>query len=193
MLTASIVPATVKSISLSSISSAVGLIINSPLTLPTFTPATGPLNGISLIDTASDEANKAVISGVLSWSTDNISFTTSTLFLKFSGNNGLIGLSIILAHNVAASVGLPSLFINPPGILPTAYCFSIYTTVSGKKSDNISHSFDTVVAANVTVSPYLTRTAPAACLANSPFSTTIFLPLKSNSNIFLSITTSFQK
>ena len=49
--------------------------------------------------------------------------------------------------------------------ITTAYCFSIYTTVSGKKSDKILHSFDTVVAARVTVSPYLTKTLPEACFA----------------------------
>ena len=59
MLTASIVPATVKSISLFSTSSTVGFITNFPSTLPTFTPATGPLNGISLMHTAKDDANNA--------------------------------------------------------------------------------------------------------------------------------------
>ena len=39
--------------------------------LPTITPATGPSNGISLIVSASDEPNNAVISGELSCSTDN--------------------------------------------------------------------------------------------------------------------------
>ena len=48
-----------------------------------------------------------------------ILFTRDPLFLKSLGNSGLIGLSIILAANVAASDGRPSLFINPPGILPT--------------------------------------------------------------------------
>jgi len=41
MLIASLVPATVKSISDSSNCAGVGLIINSPLTLPTLTPAIG--------------------------------------------------------------------------------------------------------------------------------------------------------
>ena len=43
---------------------------------------------------------------------------------------------------------------------------------------------DTTTVDNTTVSPYLTSTAPCACLANSPFSTINFLPLKSNSNTF---------
>ena len=76
MLIASLVPATVRSMSLNSVCSAVGLIINSPLILPTLTPATGPLNGIWLIEVAKEEPNNAVISGVLSWSTDKMVFTT---------------------------------------------------------------------------------------------------------------------
>ena len=63
MLIASLVPATVRSISDFSNSSGVGFIINSPSILPTFTPAIGPLNGILEIDTAKDEANIAVNSG----------------------------------------------------------------------------------------------------------------------------------
>ena len=47
-----------------------------------------------------------------------------TSCLKSSLNKGRIGLSIILAARVAASVGLPSLLINPPGILPTEYNLS---------------------------------------------------------------------
>ena len=74
--------------------------------------------------------------------------------------------------------------INPPGILPTEYNFSWYKTVSGKKSDNKFAVLATTTADKITVSPYLTNTAPSACLANSPCSTTNFLPLKSNSNTF---------
>ena len=66
MLIASFVPATVRSISLSSTCSVVGLITNSPFTLPTLTAATGPSNGISEIDVAKDEPNSAAISGELS-------------------------------------------------------------------------------------------------------------------------------
>ena len=124
MLIAYFVPATVKSISDTSSSSGVGLIINSPLTLPTLTPAIGPSNGTFEIQVAKLEPNIAVSSGELSLSTDNTVFTTCTSFLKSSGNIGLIGLSIILAAKVAASVGLPSLLINPPGIFPTEYSFS---------------------------------------------------------------------
>ena len=124
MLIASFVPATVKSISDNSNSAGVGLIINSPLTCPTLTPAIGPSKGISLIPTAREDPSIAVNSGELSVSTDNTVLTICTSFLKSSLNIGRIGRSIIRAANVAASVGLPSLLINPPGILPTEYNFS---------------------------------------------------------------------
>ena len=84
----------------------------------------GKEHRISLIPTASEEPNIAVNSGLLSVSTDNTVLTTCTSFLKSSGNIGLIGRSIIRAASVAASVGRPSLLINPPGILPTEYNFS---------------------------------------------------------------------
>ena len=90
-----------------------------PFILPTLTPAIGPSKGTLLIDVAIDDPSIAVSSGELSGSTDKTVFTTCTSFLKFSGNKGRIGLSIILAASVAFSVGLPSLFIKPPGILPT--------------------------------------------------------------------------
>ena len=176
MLIASFVPATVRSISDFSLCSTVGLIINSPSTLPTLTAATGPLKGILLIQVASEDPNNAVSSGELSWSTDNTVLTICTSFLKSSGNNGLRGLSIIRAASVAASVGLPSLLINPPGILPTEYNFSWYKTISGKKSDSKLALLLTTAVDSTTVSPYLTSTAPSACLATCPCSTTIFLP-----------------
>ena len=71
---ASLVPATVRSMSDFSDSSVFGLIISLPSTLPTLTPATGPLNGILLMDTAKDDPSKAASSGELSGSTDKIVF-----------------------------------------------------------------------------------------------------------------------
>ena len=100
------------------------MIINLPFILPTFTPAIGPSNGILEIHVHKDEPNMAVNSGELSVSTDKTVLTICTSFLKSSGNIGRIGLSIIRAASVAASVGLPSLLIKPPGILPTEYSFS---------------------------------------------------------------------
>ena len=66
MLMASSVPATQRSISDLALCSTVGLITNLPSTLPTYTPAIGPLNGTSEIHTQSELANIAVISGELS-------------------------------------------------------------------------------------------------------------------------------
>ena len=62
MLIASLVPATVKSISLLLACSGVGLMIYSPSTLPTLTPAIGPSNGISDNINAKLEPNIAAIS-----------------------------------------------------------------------------------------------------------------------------------
>ena len=61
---------------------------------------------------------------------DNTVLTTCTSFLKPSANNGRIGLSIILAVNVPCSLGRPSRFKKPPGILPTEYSFSSYVNVN---------------------------------------------------------------
>ncbi len=72
------------------------------------------------IDRAKDAPLIANISGKLSGSTDITVQITCTSFLYPLGNSGLIGLSMALADNIAFSVGLPSLLINPPGILPTA-------------------------------------------------------------------------
>ena len=93
--------------------------------MPTTTPATGPSNGMFEIPKDKEDANKAVISGEQSWSTDSMVFITWTSLRKFSSNIGLIGLSINLAARVAFSLGLPSLLINPPGIFPTEYSFSL--------------------------------------------------------------------
>ena len=94
----------------------------------------------------------AVISGELSGSTDKTVLITWTSFLKFSSNIGLIGRSIRRAVKVAASLGLPSLLINPPGILPTEYNLSWYKTVNGKKSWVIG-VLPITTAVKITVSP----------------------------------------
>ncbi len=132
---------------------------------------------------AKEEPKRAAISGELSWSTLNTVLTTWTSFLKPSSNNGLIGRSIKRATKVAFSVGRPSRLINPPGIFPTEYNFSWYKTVNGKKSAIITFL---LITANdkIAVSSYRTKTAPLACLANSPISTKNFLPLKFNSYTF---------
>ena len=68
----------------------------------------------------------------MSGSTDNaVAITTTSLNNPF-GNNGRIGLSISLEVRIALSLALPSLYLNPPGILPIEYIFSSKSTPSGK-------------------------------------------------------------
>ena len=62
---------------------------------------------------------------------------------------------------VSKSPGFVSLFIYPPGILPTAYCFSMYWTVRGKKS-SLTGSGSRATVANNTVFPIRKSAAPAA-------------------------------
>ena len=124
IIIASFVPDTTKCISLFSLCSALGFTTNSPSTKPIQTDPVGPLKGMSDIDNATDEPIIATISGVQSWSTERTVATTWTSFLNPCGNKGLIGLSINLDVNIAFSEGFPSLFKNPPGILPTEYNFS---------------------------------------------------------------------
>ena len=76
------------------------------------------------MDNAQEAPIMAVISGALSCSTDNTVATIWTSFLKPSANNGRIGLSIKRLAKIEDSLGRPSRFINPPGILPTEYNFS---------------------------------------------------------------------
>ena len=106
----SLVAATVNVNLLFSLCSAVGFIIISPSTYPTFTAAVGPPNGISEIESAQDAPIILQTSGELSCSTDKTVATTHTSFLKSFGNNGLNGLSIALDVKIALSAGFPSLF-----------------------------------------------------------------------------------
>lgn len=81
---------------------------------------------------AVDAALIANISGKLSFSTETTVQITWTSFLYPFGNSGLKLLSIALPFKIAPSVGFPSLFINPPGIFPTEYNLSSYSTLKGK-------------------------------------------------------------
>ena len=63
-------------------------------------------------------------SGVLLGFTDNTKSDITTSFLISFGKNGRIGLSIALPISIDLSVGFPSLFKYPPGILPTEYSLS---------------------------------------------------------------------
>ena len=57
------------------------------------------------------------------------------------------------AVRTAFSDAFPSRLLNPPGIFPTAYIFSSYSTLSGKKSMPSLGSSDAVAVDNTTVSP----------------------------------------
>ena len=113
-------PATIISKSLFKSSLFFGFTIYSPLIYPILTAATGPPKGIHEIVSAALEAIKAKASVGISESTERTVGITCTSFLKPSGNKGLKGLSIILDINISLSLGLPSLFKNPPGIFPPA-------------------------------------------------------------------------
>ena len=124
ILMACFVPATVNSISVCSACSTVGFKTYSPFTRPTSTPAIGPSNGISEIDSAKEEPSIAAIAGEQSVSTLITMFVTWTSLRKPSANIGRIGRSIKRAVNVASVLGRPSRLMKPPGIFPAAYIFS---------------------------------------------------------------------
>ena len=54
---------------------------------------------------------------------------------------------------MAFSEAFPSLLLKPPGIFPTAYCFSSYSTLRGKKSMPSLGFADAVAVDKTTVSP----------------------------------------
>lgn len=115
-------------------------------------------------------------SGCMSGSTDMAVATTATSFKNPLGNKGLIGLSISLDVKIALSLGRPSRFLKPPGILPTEYIFSSKSTPSGKKSIP-SRGWAASVAFTIThVSPHLIKQEPFACSAYLPISTDIVRP-----------------
>ena len=120
---------------------------------PTWTPATGSSNGIPDKHNPIDAAFIASISGRLSFSTETTVQTTWTSFLYPFGNKGLIVLSTALPCRIAFSDGLPSLLINPPGIFPTEYNLSSYSTLRGKKSIPSLGSSDLFTFVKITVSP----------------------------------------
>ena len=127
--------------------------MNSSPINPTWTAATGVVKGMLDKHNAIEAAFIASISGRLSFSTETTVHTTWTSFLYPFGNKGLKGLSIALPFSIAFSEGFPSLFINPPGILPTEYNLSSYSTLSGKKSIPSLGFSDAFTFVNITVSP----------------------------------------
>ena len=104
----------------SSSSSNDGLRTYSPSMNPTRAAPMGPSNGVPEIVSAAEAPIIAAISGFCFLSEDITVQKTCTSFLKWSGNIGLIGLSISLDVSVSLSVGLASRLKNPPGILPVA-------------------------------------------------------------------------
>src|SRR3954469_7539069 len=97
------------------------------------------------------------------------------------GNRGRIGRSIMRAVRVPFSPERPSRLKNEPGILPAAYIRSSTSTVSGRKST--SRRLPTVAVLRTIVSPWLTTTAPEACLASLPVSNEISLPAISTDTV----------
>ena len=84
---------------------------------------------------------------------------------------------------MAFSEGRPSLRINPPGILPTEYCFSSNSTLRGKKSIPSRACLDIVALTSSAVSPQRMRQEPLACSAYLPISTDSLRPANSVSNV----------
>ena len=92
--------------------------------MPTTTEPVGPAHGISEMLSAMELPSIASGSGAISGSTERAVATTVTSLKSPLGKRGLIGLSISLETRIALSLALPSLFLKPPGILPTEYIFS---------------------------------------------------------------------
>ena len=66
--------------------------------------------------------------------------------------------------------------VNPPGYLPKAENFSLYSTCKGMKSTPGFASLAAVTVANIMVLPIRRTTAPSACFANFPVSSVIVRP-----------------
>src|ERR671912_3042291 len=74
---------------------------------------------------------------------------------------------------MALSLGLPSRFMKPPGILPAEDILSSMSTLKGKKSTPGLGAAERVAVASTTVSPSWASTAPPAWRASFPVSSTI--------------------
>ena len=183
MRIASFVPETVRCILDFSLSSSVGLMIYLPSTIATRQEPVGPWKGMSEMLSAIDEPSIAIGSGATSGSTESAVAITVTSLKNPFGKRGRRGLSIRRDVKIALSLGLPSRFLNPPGIFPTEYIFSSKSTLSGKKSMPGRGSLLIVTLTITTVSPQRTTQEPFACSANFPVSTITFLPPISVSKI----------
>ena len=73
--------------------------------------------------------------------------------------------------------------ITPPGIFPTAYNFSSYSTLKGKKSIPSLGFSEAVAVQSTVVSPYCIKAQPFACFPTLPISTFNVLPARSIVNV----------
>src|ERR671913_1982225 len=96
--------------------------------------------------------------------------TTWTSLRRPLAKVGRSGRSIRRQVRIASSEGRPSRRKNEPGMRPAAYIRSSTSTVSGKKSNCSLGWRPAVVADSSMVSPWVTTTEPAACLARRPVS-----------------------
>src|SRR5688500_5440349 len=135
---------------------------------------------------ASEVPRIASTSGLFSWSADSTCTMICVSFWKPSGKSGRIGRSIRRADRISVSAGRASRLKNPPGILPAAYMRSRYSTVSGKNGNRVGSSCATAVQSN-TVSPYVSSTAPCACRAIRPVSSTRRRPANIHSFLCISL------
>ena len=159
-----------------------GLMTYWPSTRPTCTEPVGPAQGISEMERAMELPIIANGSGGMFVSTESaVAMTTTSLNRPF-GNSGRMGRSMRRDVRIPLSLALPSRFLKPPGILPTAYIFSSKSTCSGKKSIPSRGLSDMVTLTMTTVSPQRTTHEPFACSAYLPVSTMTFLPPTSVSN-----------
>src|SRR5699024_2482883 len=77
---------------------------------------------------------------------------------------------------IALSLDLPSLLINPPGILPTEYNFSSKSHDKGKKSMPNLGELDATAVTKTIESSISTKHEPFACFATLPMVTFSSLP-----------------
>ncbi len=134
MTTASRVLLTTMSSSLAARCSYVGLMMNSSFTRPTRQLPVGPWKGAWLMLRAAEEPIMPRMSGSFSVSALSTQAKTCTSSWYPSGKRGRRGLSIRRQVSTSLCVGRPSRLMMPPGNCPAAYCFSRYSTLSGKKS-----------------------------------------------------------
>ncbi len=84
------------------------------------TAATGSLNGIRLMFSASEAPVSEITSASFSWSAESTYTKSCVSWTKPSGNSGRSGRSISRAERISLSDGRPSRLMYPPGIFPAA-------------------------------------------------------------------------